>query len=62
MEYIIYCDESVGKGKYYSNFFGGALVQNTDYDQIRQALDTRKQELNLTREMKWIKVTSAYLG
>ena len=62
MEYIIYCDESVGKGKYYSNFFGGALVQNTDYDQIKIALDTRKQELNLMREMKWIKVTAAYLG
>lgn len=62
MEYIIYCDESVGKGKYYSNFFGGVLVRNTDYDQIKQALDTRKSALNLTKEMKWIKVTSAYLG
>lgn len=62
MEYIIYCDESVGKGKYYSNFFGGALVHNTDYDHIKQALDAKKLELNLTKEMKWIKVTAAYLG
>ena len=61
MEYIIYCDESVGKGKYYSNFFGGALVKNTDYDQIRQALDAMKTVLNISGEMKWIKVTSSYL-
>lgn len=62
MEYIIYCDESVGKGKYYSNFFGGALVQSQDYELIKQALNARKLELNLTKEMKWIKVTAAYLG
>ena len=61
MEYIIYCDESTGKGKYYSNFFGGALVQSKDFDQIKQTLDEKKQSLNITAEMKWIKVTSSYL-
>ena len=61
MEYIIYCDESVGKGKYYSNFFGGALVQSQDFEQIKQSLDEKKRALNVTGEMKWIKVTSSYL-
>lgn len=61
MEYIIYCDESVGKGKYYSNFFGGVLVQSKDFDLIKQTLDEKKQSLNITAEMKWIKVTSSYL-
>ena len=28
MEYIIYCDESVSDGKYYTDFFGGVLVRN----------------------------------
>lgn len=61
MEYIIYCDESVSDGKYYTDFFGGVLVRNTDFDKIREALDTRKQDLNLKGEIKWIKVTENYL-
>ncbi len=61
MEYIIYCDESVSNGKYYTDFFGGVLVRNTDFDKIRDALDTKKQELNLKGEIKWIKVTENYL-
>ncbi len=61
MEYIIYFDESVNDGEYYSDFFGGVLVRNTDYDVVRCALDTMKQELNLNGEIKWIKVTANYL-
>ena len=61
MEYIIYCDESVSDGKYYTDFFGGVLVRNTDFDQIRIALDSKKQELNLQGEIKWVKVTENYL-
>ena len=62
MEYIIYCDESVSDGKYYTDFFGGVLVRNTDYDNIRDALNAKKQELNLKGEIKWIKVTENYLN
>ena len=57
MEYIIYCDESVSDGKYYTDFFGGVLVRNTHIDAIREALDAKKQELNLSGEIKWVKVT-----
>lgn len=61
MEYIIYCDESVSDGKYYTDFFGGVLVRNTDFDKIREALETKKKELNLKGEIKWVKVTGNYL-
>ena len=61
MEYIIYCDESVSDGKYYSDFFGGVLVRNTHIDAIREALDAKKRELNLSGEIKWVKVTGNYL-
>lgn len=62
MEYIIYCDESVSDGKHFTDFFGGVLVRNTDYDIIRGALNAKKQELNLKGEIKWIKVTENYLN
>lgn len=61
MEYIIYCDESVAKGKYFSDFYGGALVRSTDLAEIIQALNTKKKELHLFNEIKWVKVTENYL-
>lgn len=61
MEYIIYCDESVCDGKYFTDFFGGVLVRNTDYDRVKDALDAKKNEVNLKGEIKWIKVTENYL-
>ena len=61
MEYIIYCDESVSDGKHYTDFFGGVLVRNTDYDAIKAAIDAQKAELNLKGEIKWVKVTGNYL-
>ncbi|MBP5397786.1 MAG: DUF3800 domain-containing protein [Bacteroidales bacterium] len=61
MEYVIYCDESVSSGKYYTDFFGGVLVRNQDFDNIREAVDEKKQELNLRGEIKWVKVTENYL-
>ena len=61
MEYIIYCDESDSNGKYYSDFFGGVLVRNTDFDEIHEALNSKKDIENLKGEIKWIKVTENYL-
>ncbi len=51
MEYIIYCDESVTDGKYYSDFFGGVLVRSGDFDKIKDTLEAKKQELNLLNEI-----------
>jgi hypothetical protein len=60
-EYFLYCDESVENGKYYSDFYGGALVESIHYDQIVKALESKKTELNLLKEVKWNKVTGNYL-
>lgn len=60
--YIIYCDESISKGKYYSNFYGGVLVDSKYFDYIVETLNTKKDELNMYGEVKWTKVTEAYLN
>lgn len=60
-EYIIYCDESIEKGEYYSDFYGGLLVSSSRLDAVRVTLEARKTELHLHREVKWGKVTANYL-
>ena len=40
--YIIYADESDRKGKYFSNFFGGALVRTSDRETISAILNDKK--------------------
>lgn len=61
MQYIIYCDESVKRGDYFSNFYGGALVRSADFHEVKNSLDFKKRELNLFNEIKWQKVTKVYL-
>ncbi len=60
-EYFLYCDESVENGKYYSDFYGGALVESTFYTEIVEKIEAKKIELNLFKEVKWNKVSSNYL-
>ncbi len=59
MRYIIYCDESEDKGRFYSNFYGGALLRSSDRDMIGGALSAVKEEHGLKGEAKWTKI-SAY--
>lgn len=61
MEYIIYCDESISKGQYFSDFYGGALVRSSDFNQVKNLLDAKKQELDLLNEIKWTRVSAQYL-
>jgi len=61
-EYILYFDESQKNGKFFGNFYGGALVSNKDIDFINNALNAKKQELNLFGEIKWSKVSENYLS
>jgi hypothetical protein len=61
-EYIIYCDESIDNGRYFSNFYGGVLVRSSDLNQVQKVLLDRKTELNLLKEAKWSKVTDQYLS
>ncbi|ABI69303.1 hypothetical protein Swol_2008 [Syntrophomonas wolfei subsp. wolfei str. Goettingen G311] len=48
------------KGQYHSNFYGGALVCSTDIEIVRKLLEAEKKHLGL-REIKWTKVSAAYL-
>lgn len=59
-ELIIYCDESNIDGRYFSNFYGRALVCSQDLDEINHALIQKKLELNFHGEIKWSKITENY--
>ena len=60
-EYVLYCDESVGNGAYYSNFYGGVLVGGSHVEGASRRLGACKAAQNLCGEVKWQKVTSNYL-
>ena len=60
-QYLIYADESHRKGKYFSNFYGGALVNYIYLEKISNKLNLKKEELGLFQEVKWTKVTEQYL-
>lgn len=51
MDYIIYLDESVKEGRYFGNFYGGALVKSQDINSINEHLNQVKQSLNLNQEL-----------
>jgi len=61
MEYTIWCDESVDKGTYYSDFYGGVLAKSNSVDVIKASIAAKKMELNMHGEVKWTKVTQNYL-
>lgn len=60
-EFVLFCDESDRRGKYYSNFYGGVMVGSSQYQRVTRRLNEKKAELNLYQEVKWEKVTEAYL-
>lgn len=55
--YILICDESTRKGKLYSYFFGGALVNEREYEKINQLFQMYIKERNLG-EAKRTKITA----
>lgn len=59
--YVIYADESEKKGRYYSNFFGGVLLEERDRDQISRELEAVKVDLGLLHEVKWQNVDQTCL-
>src|SRR5688572_3570198 len=54
-EYIIFCDESERKGKFFSNFYGGIRIGASDIDSVSSRLALKKTTLGLTGEIKWNK-------
>lgn len=57
MRYLIYCDESDDRGKFYSNFYGGCLLRASDRQAIEAELNAVKQEHDLRGELKWTKIS-----
>lgn len=60
-EIIIYCDESIRRGKFFSNFYGGALVESKHIEEVNAALSALKAQHHLNSEVKFQKVTENYL-
>ncbi len=56
-ELVIYCDESVQQGPHYSNFYGGLLIKSTHLAGVIHRLESCRDELGLTGEVKWTAVT-----
>ncbi len=59
--YIIYCDESDTKGRFYSHFYGGIIIDAAKQQAIQDELQDVKNELNIfDGEMKWQRITAPY--
>lgn len=56
MEYYIWCDESDKEGEYYSNFYGGILIDSSNLKIVLSMMDLMREELDITEEVKWQKV------
>lgn len=59
-QFIIFCDESSEKGKFYSHFYGGALVRANDREVLEAEILEKKIELNLGGEVKWSRISEPY--
>lgn len=60
-EYIIWCDESVKKGEYYSNFYGGVLIKSNEYEHVNKTLEKIVNKIGINEEIKWQKVDAVKL-
>jgi hypothetical protein len=59
--FIIYCDESDTKGRFYSHFYGGGLLEASKQAAIHSELQDIKNEIGVFGgEMKWQYVTENY--
>ncbi len=60
-EYILYADESIERGAFFSNCYGGLLISSRDRGAVISVLEAEKARLNLHGEVKWQRVTLNYL-
>lgn len=54
----IWLDESDKHGTYYSNFYGGILIQSQHREEVLRRMETIKREINIIDEIKWQKVNA----
>lgn len=60
-EYFLWCHESIKKGEFYSNFYGGVLIQSKDLVYVNNVLTKVVNKLKITEEIKWGKVDAVKL-
>lgn len=61
--FYIFCDESLKKGKYYSNFYGGVLIPKNEFEQVNNALLSKVRDLGIENtELKWGNINTLKLG
>ncbi|MBX7225345.1 MAG: hypothetical protein K1X55_04895 [Chitinophagales bacterium] len=60
-EFNIWCDESVRKGDYYSNFYGGLLILSKDKEHVIRELNKVVEKIGIKEEIKWGKVDEVKL-
>lgn len=53
--YYIWFDESDKEGKYYSNFYGGILIESKNLEDVLFKMKTAVDELGIKDEIKWQK-------
>ncbi len=58
--YYIWCDESDKEGEYYSNFFGGILIESKNLKRVMDKMEKTIKELDITEEIKWQKVNQHF--
>lgn len=56
-ELVIYCDESISKGRHFSNFYGGVIIRSSDLEPVQASIAAKKAELGFSGEVKWQKVS-----
>ncbi|WP_332453357.1 DUF3800 domain-containing protein [Chryseobacterium aquaticum] len=54
--YYIFCDESIKKGKLFSNFYGGAMIDSKDFKLVSDVLEEKRVNILQTSELKWQKI------
>jgi hypothetical protein len=57
---VVFCDESIERGEYFSHFYGAALVREKQLERVNAILRMKKSELSLHGEVKFAKITSNY--
>ena len=58
--YYIWCDESDKEGEFYSNFYGGILIESKDLKRVLNKMGQEIDELDITEEIKWQKVNQHF--
>jgi hypothetical protein len=59
-EFFIWCDESESRGKLYSNFYGGVLVESQHLYEVQRTLTKVCRDLHFFDEIKWHKISHHY--